>query len=361
MNEPISEKLPPVTLVFSSDRGYLPYLLVVISSAIRHMSPARKYEIVVLATEFTDFHGRCLKHIITKLPNVELRLIDVTFLDAKLDGWFESRGRKGHVTSWSYTTYYRLFLGSLLTDRARALYLDVDMLVCDDPARLFDCDMQGCTVACVEDTCLIYAPAGKEMRERLSRNGHDVGRYFNAGTMLIDLDRWRARESEREIERLFIGMDDLFFPDQDILNTLFREDRASLPCRWNFLTSRLLDTDLPREVDRQTSDLVRARDYGVIHYVGGKPWAACGSAPLSHLWWEEAKRVREQIEDTCPEAGKLRARLVRPSGGRKLFSLRCQSMLLWAKSLFADGERRRRYHGRRQRMGVRMAELRSYK
>lgn len=359
MNQQTPSAPLPLTVVFASDGGYVPYLLVVVSSVLRQAA-GRSCDIVVLTMKLTPLQRECLEAVVAAYDSARLRIIDGSFLDERLAELFRRRAGKGTVTSWSYSAYYRLFIGSLLPDCRRALYLDVDTLACRNLAGLFDIDMGGHTVACAEDTCLIEAPGSEELRSRLRANGHDVERYFNSGVVLIDLDRWRARNAEDALLQTLLHQKDLFFPDQDALNIVFREDRVLLPCRWNFLTCRFLDAGLPDRIVRETAEVVATGGPGVIHYVGGKPWAGCGEAPLAHLWWREAERVRTLLS---PIAGAeaLRERLTRRNAGRKLASLRFQQAWLSLKIAFAGGERQLRLRERRERARVRIRELLLYR
>ncbi|KIY69658.1 glycosyltransferase family 8 protein [Cylindrobasidium torrendii FP15055 ss-10] len=104
----------------------------------------------------------------------------------------------------------------------RALYLDADTLVRGDINTLWNTDMGGKPVGAVRDTAF--------------QNGHSelagVTKYFNAGVLLLDLAKARAR-----LDSLFSSASKMIgvsrFEDQDCLNQHFSGDWYSLDARYN--------------------------------------------------------------------------------------------------------------------------------
>src|SRR5262249_44225277 len=86
-----------------------------------------------------------------------------------------------HVTT---TVNSKLFIVELLPpDVHRVLYLDCDIIVRGDVEGLWNYDLYDSVVGAVEDPNMHY-------KEKL---GLLPGQpYFNAGVLLVDLDRWRA-------------------------------------------------------------------------------------------------------------------------------------------------------------------------
>ena len=93
----------------------------------------------------------------------------------------------------SLATYGRLLIGSALPDTVeRAVYLDCDTLCFTSPAALLGVDLQGKTVAAVEDAWA----AG--YRRPLDLPASEP--LWNAGVLSIDVARWRAIRGARSAD-----------------------------------------------------------------------------------------------------------------------------------------------------------------
>lgn len=342
----------PITVAFASDDGYAPYLLVAVSSFLNHLPADRVATVVVMDGGISAYYKDRLQEIVQSgHSRASLRFLPVAELDAQLDAFFSRRGNKGRVTAWSYTAYYRLFLSSLLPDCSRLLYLDVDVLICDDLSKLIDLDMQGKSVGTVQDVSLCCDLSTKAERARLSSSGHDMNRYFNSGIMLIDLDKWRAVPSFIDkVEEVFCALPDLMYPDQDILNYMFRDDMICLEKRWNFLTTQIESNTLPPECAEYRDDIVKREAFGIIHYAGVKPWKDAESCPLASYWWREARRAGVEGDIIRREMQLVRKYLLAKAGTPHSGSLKLQIFVLKLKLLMTSGDRKVVLKGRLQRL-----------
>lgn len=342
----------PITVAFASDDGYAPYLLVAVSSLLHHLPRNRSCCIVVMDSGISSYYKDRLCEVVShNHTQVTLQFLSVALLDEKLDEFFFRRGSKGHVTKWSYTTYYRLFLSDLLPDCHRLLYLDVDILVCDDLSKLFDMDMEDRSVAAVQDVCLCFNRESEVERKRLLRCGHDMSKYFNAGIMLINLDKWR-RTSDflKQVEEVFCQLPDMVYPDQDILNCMFRDDMIFLERRWNFLTPQMENDDLTAEALQYRNTIVQQRGFGIIHYAGIKPWKDVMLCPLASEWWKEARRTGVEGDIIRRELQLIRYYLLAQQEAGRTFSLRLQKIIIRLKLLFAGKSRRQKLLRRLDRL-----------
>ena len=140
----------------------------------------------------------------------------------------------GHI---SPVTYVRLLLPELLPGNLdKVLYLDADLIVCDDIAPLWDTDIASVGLAAAGETDLTGKPL---LADRLVDDYGALGmskdsRVFNVGVLLINLRYWRE---QRIAERCFgclrtLGTD-LHWYDQDALNIIINGEYRELPARWN--------------------------------------------------------------------------------------------------------------------------------
>lgn len=170
-----------------------------------------------------------------------------------------------HIT---IATYYRLFVAELLPETIyKLLYLDCDIVVDGSIHDLWNTDITGYAVGCVEDMW-----SGK--KNNYERLGYDeVYSYFNAGVMLINLDYWRRNDvGRRSLEYAYEKENNIVMFDQDILNALLHDNKLLLPFRWNvqdgFLRRhRKIRPEVLPALEEELRHPV------IIHYTGSKkPW-----------------------------------------------------------------------------------------
>lgn len=170
-------------------------------------------------------------------------------------------------------------IGSILKNLARVIYLDCDMVACGDLSELWHYDLQGKTIGAVEDPLAL-----KNMRRLGIGEAHF---YFNAGLLLIDLDKWRRENTqERLFEYLSAHPEQLKHQDQDLLNVVLFQQALSLPLRFN-------SQYFPRAYSPQ-----RRQEYAVslqapllIHYImSDKPWR-CDSTVFRRRFYIDAFKL----------------------------------------------------------------------
>jgi lipopolysaccharide biosynthesis glycosyltransferase len=129
-------------------------------------------------------------------------------------------------------TWYRIFVPEILQNLDRLLFLDLDLIVMDSLLPLWRMDLQGRTVAGV--TNIPASPFAK----RLIAAGFDLRKYFNAGVVLMDLERMRQDGSTEAMRSYGISHSDrLVMREQDALNAVLAKRRLALHPRWNCMNS----------------------------------------------------------------------------------------------------------------------------
>lgn len=166
-------------------------------------------------------------------------------------------------------TWYRVFLPELLPDVDRILYLDADVLVRESPAPLWSTDLDGNTVAAVTN---VFEPWNLGWPE------HGLGLrapYFNAGVLLMDLERMRADDVAAKILKHAAANEGRMpFGDQDPLNAVLAESRKALHPRWNVQNS-VVHFDWAADVFDADELAEARRDPAIRHFEGpasNKPW-----------------------------------------------------------------------------------------
>ncbi|NJM33708.1 MAG: glycosyltransferase family 8 protein [Rhodomicrobium sp.] len=263
------DRLP---IAFGVDAPYLPHLAATIAS-LAATAPRANFEFIVL-------HGG--------LPEGPKAMVEAAAPRARFR-WVEIRddmlhGLDGH---WhiSRATFYRLMLPEILEpEMKRLIYLDADLIVARDIRQLWATDMENRAIAAVYDAGIDAVPFAR-------RWGLEPipGSYFNAGVLLIDMERVRGEGVfRRAFEFLLANRPELGFMDQDALNhTLWRQWRLLDPV-WNVQRNMILG-GMPNYVPDEMR--LRGRP-AIVHYTTEhKPWLPEVYHPYAWLYWRALART----------------------------------------------------------------------
>ena len=256
-NNPLSRNRCEVTLACAADGRYALPLAVMLRSAGEQLAPDSGLKACVLddglTTEDRDHIQRSLP------PRVRIQWCKPQPLPS-LPLW-------GRMTA---TTYQKLMLGDWLPAEVdRALWLDADLLVLENPSLLAQLPAAGRIAAAVVD------PRVPRLGARFGVSGWRAlgldpnAPYFNAGVMAIDMARWREEDvGGRCLQYLERFADSVTFWDQEALNAVLCDGLwQPLPERWNVHPSLPAIPGMPAPLDP-----------AVIHFSGSlKPWIHRGS------------------------------------------------------------------------------------
>lgn len=252
----IGQRPDAIEVAFALDQNLANELPVVIESAIANSSRPLSLNVLSrgLSSEYFDGLARAF-------PEVGFRFFPCDDVD-----YGQKLRMLVHTT---VSTMDRLLLPDLLQTIKRIIYLDIDILVLGDLAELWDLDLAGMPLAGKSSTFpgwkhgynMVYRAAVNLSAEdawQLRRRMHDEGGLgfpaFNAGVLLMDLERMREDEFGRNHIPLIenFGMN-----DQDVLNVYARQNRRALGLEWNTVPSQ-----------------DRIADPQIVHWAGPvKPWA----------------------------------------------------------------------------------------
>jgi lipopolysaccharide biosynthesis glycosyltransferase len=167
--------------------------------------------------------------------------------------------------------WYRIFLGELLPDVSRLLYLDVDTNVTDRLDPLWDVALDGCYLAAVTNVVMEYH------RHHLPQ-GIELADYFNSGVLMFNLAAMRAGGfSEALLDIVRRRGAELRWPDQDALNLLAASSRVPLHPRWNVMNSFSFRPGLTAETFGEQAVAEAMARPAIRHFEGpgiAKPWHA---------------------------------------------------------------------------------------
>ncbi|KAJ6834885.1 putative galacturonosyltransferase-like 7 [Iris pallida] len=281
---PAARRLRPslVHIAITLDRDYLRGSVAAVHSVLQHS----------LCPESVFFHFLVLEtdlEAVVRSAFRSLRFKVYSFDPDRVRGLISSSVRQALEQPLNYA---RNYLADILEPCVRrVIYLDSDLVVVDDVAKLWRTNLGSRTVGAPE-----YCRANftKYFTERFWSDrrlaGTFAGRrpcYFNTGVMVVDLDRWRrfgfTRRIERwmEVQKAAEGGRIYELGSLPPFLLVFAGHVAPIDHRWN---QHGLGGDNVRGSCRD----LHPGPVSLLHWSGsGKPWARLDSdrpCPLDHLW-----------------------------------------------------------------------------
>lgn len=194
------------------------------------------------------------------------------------------------------TTYLRLFIPEIVPDEAeRALYLDSDLQVEASLSDLWTTDLDGRALGAVRAYGTPYVSSSLGIAKYDELGYAPDTPYFNAGVLLLNLDRWRDDAiSEQVIRYLREYEEHVQMVDQEGLNAVLAEAWKPLDLKWNVM-SHLVNFDDWAETPFKERVRPRRRELldepHIYHFAGGsKPWQIACIHPAQLEWvgylWE---------------------------------------------------------------------------
>lgn len=272
-----------IPIFFAVDDGYCPFLAVAIQSLIDNASGENTYLIKILNTDISEENKR-------KIGKYERENVDIEFVD--LNYYIQKVKDKLYTRDYySKTTYFRLFLPNLYPQYDKVLYLDSDIVILDDIAKLYNTDMGDNLVAAAPDDVIQTMPVFQDYVEKVVGVA-DFRRYFNAGILLMNLHELRRFKFQEKFVYLLDKIKFAVAQDQDYLNRLCKGRVKLLDRTWD----RMPIPD-PK---------IKTEDVKLVHYnLAFKPWHFEDILYKEFFWmyaqeteyFEDIQRIKENFTE----------------------------------------------------------------
>lgn len=272
-------------LVLSSNDYYVPYLSTLLESIRINTTSSKNYDIIILTRDISPHNREILCEQMSNNKNISVRFTDVSESMRPYDNLYT----RGH---FRIETYYRFLIPEILSDYSKVLYLDSDMIVTRDIADLYSEDIEDYVAGVCRDadTAGLYngfEPGKKDYIDNMLKI-KDPYKYFQAGTILFNLDRMRKEFTSKAMLD-FATSYNWELLDQDVLNYFFQNKVKFIDMGWNVMMDwRYIRKDqiialAPDELYREYLD-AREKRY-IIHYAGpDKPWDDPESDFATYFW-----------------------------------------------------------------------------
>lgn len=245
---------PSFHIAFCVDNQYCRPMGATIASIIAH-NPGQHFTFHLLTFELDEQHKRRFAQL-EQMYAVSTRL---HLLDPASFSQFAHYLGHSH---YSLSIFTRLVIPDVLRGQAdRVLYLDADILCVGPLDEMIALDIAG-------DIAVVIPDAPVTTRRRVAALELAHAEYFNAGVLLMNLERWLAAGiSAQTLDTLMHSTKELRFNDQDALNIVLNGRARYISPRWNYLY------DLIHDLDRNQCAMRPVGKAVFIHFAGAvKPW-----------------------------------------------------------------------------------------
>lgn len=257
-----------IPIFFAVDDEYIPFLAVALQSIVEHSTDEYYYVIKILYTNISEENKEKINKY-TK-ENINIEFVDLNYYIEKIKGKLYTRDY------FSMTTYFRLFISNLYPQYNKAIYLDSDIVLLTDVAKLYNEDIGDNLVGAVPDDIIQQNQVFQEYVEKVVGVA-SYKNYFNAGMLIMNLDQLRKNKFQEKFLYLLENVKYSVVQDQDYLNRICKGRVKLLDIGWNVMPNATTD--------------VNEEDIKLLHYnYQYKPWHY-DNIPYGNYFWDLAKKT----------------------------------------------------------------------
>ena len=257
-----------IPIFFTIDDAYAPFLGVALNSAVKNSSADRRYKAIVLHQDLSEANIKKLKALESDNFKIELTPMKANF--EALDDRMSNRLRCDYFT---LTIYFRLFIPAMFPEYDKGIYIDSDVVLTDDIAKLFDTDIGDNFIGACNDLSIADIPPLVAYTENAV--GVKGKEYINSGVLLMNLKKMRECDFEGHFLNLLNTYHfDSIAPDQDYINAMCNGKIYYLDEVWDAM---------PNEAKPPI------KDTKIIHYnLFSKPWCY-DNIQYEEFFWKYAE------------------------------------------------------------------------
>lgn len=234
-------------IVTSFDKNYLVPSMVFMKSLSNNYSGIENLDVICLVPpELLNKSNEYSKNLNIHNLNIQFRCSDKFIAMIQNGNAHESDYISNHCN-------HRIFLGSLLHDYDKAIYIDPDTVILRDISPVLDYPLRNKLLAVVEYSSMNVKSFNDQDRP-----------YFNNGIFIADLNYWRESGAEDKMDYFTKTYGPTLCPEQDAMNYAFIDVWSPLPFSFNSFHTYMESMEhFAKENDNPI----------IVHFIGpSKPW-----------------------------------------------------------------------------------------
>lgn len=337
--EPFWENTKFNAIVFSFNNEYCKYFAVTLQSIVMNSNINDKYDIIVFNNNISDNNKKLLYKMLPQ--NFSLRFFDVANYIRTYFGEFKLKT----LNNWSIEIYYRIFIPMLMKSYKKVLYLDSDIVINCDLNEIFEQDFDEKEILAVRDTAtqIFHLTRNKERLEYIKNimKIQNEENYFNSGMIMFNIKGIKLSDYCKKLFKAF-EIENLLYPDQDILNIIFENQVKFLKSKWNlccgdFIWDKAFMNLVSNKYRQEYKDALD--NPKIIHYTSPrKPWNYKLDLYFEKFW--EYARQAPFYEDILFTSNKIMtSQIIIESAKYTNLYLQINSgnrIVLWGASIFLE-------------------------
>lgn len=259
-----------IPIFFATDDNYFPFLCVTLASIEEYANDSYIYDVKILTTSLSEENEKRAKNL--GFPHIVISVVNLEERVGKIRSKITERLRD----YYSESIFYRIFIPSLFKELDKAIYLDCDIVLKDDVAKLYFTDIEDNVLGAVADESIAPIPEFCTYVDKVV--GSPEGIYINSGVLLINAKKFREERIEEKLVHLIEKYNfKTVAPDQDYLNFLCKDKIYYFDAGWNKQPNQ--NTDFPEE------------KIHLIHFnMFNKPWHYY-DVKYEEYFWAMAKKT----------------------------------------------------------------------
>lgn len=290
MEETGFERTDIVPVVFAADNNYVAQLTTTIYSAMKNASADRYYDVTVLQKDIAWENQETMRKFFAQFRNMNLRFVNV---NREIAGYSLDTNNE-HI---SIETYYRFLIQQVLPFYGKVLYLDADLVVNGDIAKLYDTELgDNLLAACHDVDYLGNLNINDGIRMRYTREVlgmKDPYSYFQAGVLVLNTKAMREHYTIQQWLE-YASNPEFIYNDQDVLNAHCEGKVTYLDWEWNVVhdcAGRVGNVFSFAPNDAYDAYIASRSHPKIIHYAGfEKPWKK-PDCDFADVYWDYARET----------------------------------------------------------------------
>jgi lipopolysaccharide biosynthesis glycosyltransferase len=272
-----------INIACSSDDNFAQHLCVVLFSLLKNLSSEREVLINILDGGISEENKEKIKD---SLDFFKSKISEIRFILMEKAEFAEFRESK----TITRPTYFRIILPSILSNFKKVIYLDCDLVIEVDISELYDMSLSGTFILAVRDSSIEME---KEYQNVL--NIPNIKGYFNAGVLLINLEKFRQKSISNEIIKSLRKIDGLSHDfDQSSLNDVLYDRWHALSPEWNQLAEISTCSNYKNTTYTREEFFLAKNNPKIIHYSSrfSKPWLYESISPNKDRYLHYLKQTK---------------------------------------------------------------------
>lgn len=229
-----------IPVVFSTNDNYVHLCSVAISSVIENASNKNIYEIYVFYTRLSETNILNLENM--SKENITIKCVNIQeYLE--YDILYET-------SEYPIEMYYRYY-APLILKYEKIVYLDCDIIVIDDVAKLYNEDLENKPIGIIMD-----------FTHYIDESNMD----FNSGVIVFNTEEFEKQKIREKCLELLKSNTQYKFPDQTALNIVCKNNAKILKPKYNYQVSLAYFNKFKKKINKKRFRKLFEDEPIVIHF-----------------------------------------------------------------------------------------------